>query len=122
MKKQLICTVILGKFGQRLNKSQLEFVREEHHFWRLLADQKLEIRDIIFHGEQCAQIEYSEREPFLLPGTNTNVVIAAFTTACARLHLYESLERLGPRVLYYDTGCCCCWQKRLYAALINYTW
>lgn len=31
-----------------------------------------------------------------------NVVLACFTTAHARLHLYETLEKLGERVLYFD--------------------
>ena len=36
-------------------------------------------------------------------GRATNVFIAAFTTCQARLKLYESLEVLKERVLYYDT-------------------
>lgn len=32
-----------------------------------------------------------------------NVFIAAFTTSLARLKLYEALDFLGDRVLYYDT-------------------
>ena len=36
----------------------------------------------------------------------TNVVIATYTTAQARLKLYEDLERLDRRVLYYDTDSC----------------
>lgn len=30
------------------------------------------------------------------------MVLACFTTALARLHLYETLEQLGERVLYFD--------------------
>jgi hypothetical protein len=33
----------------------------------------------------------------------TNVVVAAFTTAYARLKLYDVLDMLQERVLYYDT-------------------
>ena len=33
----------------------------------------------------------------------TNIFIAIFTTAHARLKLYSALERLQERVLYYDT-------------------
>ena len=36
--------------------------------------------------------------------TNGNVVIAAFTTAGARLKLYSYMEKLGDRVIYTDTG------------------
>ena len=40
---------------------------------------------------------------FVQPNPNTNVVIAAFTTAYARLQLYDELDMLGERVLYCDT-------------------
>ena len=32
-----------------------------------------------------------------------NIFIARFTTCWARLHLYEALELLGERFLYFDT-------------------
>ena len=32
-----------------------------------------------------------------------NVFIAAFTTSFARLKLYDAIDSLGDRVLYYDT-------------------
>ena len=34
---------------------------------------------------------------------NLNIFVAPFTTCWARLPLYEALELLGERVLYYDT-------------------
>jgi hypothetical protein len=37
------------------------------------------------------------------PLRNVNVVLAAYTTAQARLKLYEHLEALGGQVLCYDT-------------------
>ena len=40
---------------------------------------------------------------FIQTDAKTNVVIAAFTTAHARLMLYEELDMLKERVLYYDT-------------------
>lgn len=36
-------------------------------------------------------------------GFKQNVFIAAFTTSLARLKLYEALDFLGDRVMYYDT-------------------
>ncbi len=34
---------------------------------------------------------------------NTNVIIAAFVTVQARLKLYNEFDKLGERVLYFDT-------------------
>ena len=54
-------------------------------------------------SDDILEIRYEFGENFVLPDPKTNVVIAAFTTAYARLQLYEELDRLGERVLYYDT-------------------
>ncbi|XP_068756329.1 uncharacterized protein [Montipora capricornis] len=43
------------------------------------------------------------KEGFVSGSDKTNVVIAAFTIAHARLKLYSVLERLQTRVLYFDT-------------------
>lgn len=40
---------------------------------------------------------------FIENNTNSNIHIAAFTTAHSRLRLYEKLDELGQNVVYYDT-------------------
>ena len=37
---------------------------------------------------------------------HTSVVIAAYTTAQARIELYNHMEKLGTRLLYCDTDSC----------------
>lgn len=49
------------------------------------------------------ELLYTEHENTAVEPDNTNVYLACFTTAHARLKLYELLHRLGRRVLYYDT-------------------
>ena len=49
------------------------------------------------------EIRYEYGNKFVQPNPNTNVVIAAFTTAYACLQLYDELDMLGERVLYCDT-------------------
>ena len=49
------------------------------------------------------ELAYKKIEEDAVKGSKTNIFIAAFTTCQARLKLYESLEVLGDRVLYYDT-------------------
>ena len=48
-------------------------------------------------------IHYENKENFIAPNAKTNVVIATFTTAYARLKLYGVLDMLQERVLCYDT-------------------
>ena len=50
-----------------------------------------------------AQITFNLKDHFVDQSNNTNIYIAAFTTAHARLMLYDKLDYLGERVLYFDT-------------------
>lgn len=40
----------------------------------------------------------------VLPLPNLNIFVAAFTTCHARLRLYQALDHLEERVLYFDTN------------------
>ena len=55
-------------------------------------------------SDDIMEIRYDFGEMFVQPDPNTNVVIAAFTTAYARLQLHDELDMLNERVLYYDTN------------------
>ena len=49
------------------------------------------------------KFHYTHTDEFVCPSGKTNVAIAAFTTAHARLKLYSYLEKLGRHVIYFDT-------------------
>lgn len=50
------------------------------------------------------EVSVMKREKDTCEGAGkTNIFIACFTTALARLKLYAELEKLGEQVLYYDT-------------------
>ena len=68
----------------------------------LLADH-IVVQDINFINHEMAEVRFESQEEFIDPNPRTNVAIAAFTTAHARLKLYSVLERLQEFVLYYDT-------------------
>ena len=55
-------------------------------------------------SDEIMEIRYEFGDKFVQPDPKTNVIIAAFTTAYARLQLYEELDMLQKRVLYYDTA------------------
>ena len=100
---KLNLNTLWGKFGQRENLGKTKLVNDEETFWRLLFSNQCQISSIVFFGERYAQITYKDNEEVTSPGLYTNVAIAAFTTAHARLHLWQYLDRLGDRVLYFDT-------------------
>jgi len=48
-------------------------------------------------------VSYTNEDEFVEVMGNKNVVLAAYTTAQARLRLYHYIENLGERVLDFDT-------------------
>ena len=49
------------------------------------------------------QLTYNLKEQFVDNSTNTNILISCFTTSHARLMLYNKLDCLKEKVLYFDT-------------------
>ena len=90
-----------------------------HHFRALMQKEDIElyntynetkasiverlIRTLKTKWDGAVEIHYEDDKNFVEPNAKTNVVIAAFTTAYARLKLYDVLDLLQERVLYYDT-------------------
>ncbi|XP_071944489.1 uncharacterized protein [Antedon mediterranea] len=100
---KLMLNSFWGKFGQKENVSQTKFVTEPREAYDLLSNPQVIVNDINFINENLAEVKFENDEQFIKVNKKTNVVIAAFTTASARLKLYELLESLQERVLYYDT-------------------
>ena len=80
-------------------------VKDPKELWKLVSDPTLQIDAITELTPEMILVTHSAAETdFEEPSSNTNVIIAAFTTALARLKLYSYMEKLGKRVLYSDTG------------------
>ncbi len=106
---KLFLNCLWGKFAQRLQLPKIEYLKEEEQLTRMLQDSTLEIKgvELLNNLEQPERdlilINYLEKQDFIEDCPFGNVVLAAFTTAHARLHLYDTLEKLGDQVLYFDT-------------------
>ena len=100
---KLMLNSFWGKFGQGTNKSQVEAITEPSKFYKMLLDESMDIQSIRIVNEEMVEVVSKKTEEESTVNPNINVFIAAFTTAYARLKLYEALELLGERVLYFDT-------------------
>ena len=100
---KLAMNSLYGKFGQRNNMAQNEFVTDVCRFYELLLDKRLEDVNLIFISDEMVQVTYKYKDYYVKNDYNTNIFIAAFTTANARLRLYEKLGELGKAVIYCDT-------------------
>ena len=95
-----------GKFGQRNNMKQTEYVMEPSEFYKILLDEKIDDLNIHFINEDMVEMTYNLKEHFIDNIKNTNIFIAAFTTSHARMMLYGVLDKLGENVLGFDTDSC----------------
>ena len=93
-----------GKFAQRDNMKKVKYLTDPADFFNLLSNDGVEVKTIDSVSDQMVRVEYTNAAYFVEEQANVNVAIAAYTTAYGRLELYSYLERLGERVLYFDTG------------------
>lgn len=86
-----------GKFGERQNKPRTETITSPSQLFTLLFhSHKNEDEDVL-------EAVSTDLDDNVVPSDKTNIFLAAFTTAWARLRLYEALDVLQQQVLYYDT-------------------
>ena len=78
-------------------------IHEPRLFFELLYSSAFEVCDARLVNDDTVEVQYKNTEEFAEQNNKVNVVIAAFTTAYARLKLYDLLDLLQERVLYYDT-------------------
>ena len=100
---KLMLNSFWGKFGQRSNMIQSQYTHDPAKFFDILSSDKQEVTDVNFVSEEMVEMRWRYKEEFVETSLRTNVVIAAYTTAHARLQLYSYLEMLQDRVLYADT-------------------
>ncbi|KAK5643183.1 hypothetical protein RI129_007028 [Pyrocoelia pectoralis] len=92
-----------GKFGQRENLTQTSIVSEPKDLFKLFTDPLVQVQTINPINDDVVLVSWDRPEGEGENLKTINVSIAAYTTAHARLELYSYLEKLGRRVLYYDT-------------------
>ena len=83
--------------------TKVELISDVQKYFDYLTSDEINVLDANFVSEEVIEIHYENNENFIAPNSKTNVAIAAFTTAYARLKLYDVLDQLNERVLYYDT-------------------
>uniref|UniRef100_A0A8W8JGF1 DNA-directed DNA polymerase n=1 Tax=Magallana gigas TaxID=29159 RepID=A0A8W8JGF1_MAGGI len=94
-----------GKFGQRLSMKQSKFFHESEFdkFFQILSDPTKIPHNFHIISRDTLQFEWSNHLLFMPSDCKTNIFLASFTTAHARLRLFSVLDRLGESVLYFDT-------------------
>ena len=92
-----------GKFGQRNNLTQSVVVTEVKEFYRYILNEKYDKVTLQILTEEMVLVNFNYKNEFVEDNTSTNIFIATFTTANARLRLYEQLENVGENAISCDT-------------------
>ena len=80
-----------------------EQIQDPQVYFDYLTSDEINVLDVDLVSDETIEIHYEYTDSFIKPDAKTNVVVAAFTTAYTRLKLYDVLDMLQERVLYYDT-------------------
>ena len=100
---KLMLNSFWGKFAQRSNMVKTEQIRDPQKYFDYLTSDAVRVLDANLVSDDLIEIRYEHTENFIEADAKTNVVVAAFTTAYARLKLYGVLDTLQERAFYYDT-------------------
>lgn len=95
-----------GKFAQRNNlQNTVYFTNPKQYFETCFSNENV-VHAVRVVNDNMVAVTLSKTTDYVKPSKNSNVVIAAFTTAYARMVLYYYLAKLQKRVLYCDTDSC----------------
>ena len=100
---KMMLNSMLGKFGQKPNKTQVKEFDDAIQFHDFHDSDKYDIRYVSVLTEQRVEVRYKHQLQDDPVSPNLNIFIACFTTCWARLKLYKQLFKLNERVLYFDT-------------------
>ncbi|MCG8079176.1 MAG: hypothetical protein JAY75_23495, partial [Candidatus Thiodiazotropha taylori] len=92
-----------GKLAQRDNMTKTEYISEPSTYFELVNNPMKKVKYVDVYGEQFLHVNWEESDSIIEPHSCSNVVVASFVTAQARLKLYSVLHKLDTRVLYFDT-------------------
>ena len=100
---KLMLNSFWGKFGQRSNKPRTQTITSPSQLFTLLFASHKNVSTLRICNEDVLEVVSTDIDDNVVPSNKTNVFIASFTTTWARLKLYEALDHLKKKVLYYDT-------------------
>ena len=100
---KLMLNSFWGKFGENELRTQTTTISDEETWQKIIQDESVIVKDVRIFNEDVMEISTLKKEDANMGGGKVNIFIACFTTAQARLKLYDELDKLQSQVLYYDT-------------------
>ena len=93
----------MGQVWPTAKQDSNQDLQRPHEFHQFIDSASVVISHVSIKSEELVEVSYKHREEDVPVSPNLNIFVASFTTCWARQRLYEALELLGKRVLYFDT-------------------
>lgn len=77
--------------------TQTSYISDPTEFFDMMTSDQQEVKNVRFVNDESVQLDWRYTDNFIEASARTNVVIAAYTTAQARLKLYSYLKHLGKK-------------------------
>ncbi|XP_075438335.1 uncharacterized protein LOC142477223 [Ascaphus truei] len=100
---KLFLNSLWGKFGQKTNLQNTSIVTSPDELFGYAFSTQYDVSSLDFLDDDTAMVSWKYTKEGYTVGRNVNIFIACFTTAYARLELYNVLDKLQERCLYHDT-------------------
>ncbi|KAI2645178.1 DNA polymerase [Labeo rohita] len=100
---KLLLNSLWGRFSLRENLPTSKLLTNPEDFAHFIFGCQYEIKYFTFLSDNVALVQYHHAEGSFYETRDVNVFIGAFTTAHARLELYNLMDKLGDRLLYSNT-------------------
>ena len=96
-----------GKLAEQQERRQSKLVNSVSDFYTFLADDDQKEKKFIFVDEENLLLHSRQKHHAIATAKKGNIVLGAFTTGLARIHLYtKMLDKVGTRAVYCDTDSC----------------
>ena len=101
---KLCCNCFWGRLGMRDSFPKVSIVYSFDDMASIVMNPNIEISTIRYLSDSCVAVLSKNKSLDTLTFTNnTNVYLAVFTTAYARMRLYDLIDKVGDRFIYCDT-------------------
>lgn len=100
---KLLLNSLWGRLGMRTNKPKKMFINNPEQLLKLMINPSYEVSSFHELSDESILLSYNMKTECEQIQSYVNVVLAAYTSALARIRLYEYLDMLKERCLYHDT-------------------
>ena len=100
---KLLLNSFWGRLGMSENLARTQICRNPEEFFEIMDDGQYYVTDFQVINDDTMAIMYTYDGSRIPLNKTTSITHASFTTAHARMVLYDYLDILGDRVLYHDT-------------------